>query len=311
MGPPDRTTPQRRRPALSGVAWGALAALTVGANSVVIAVAARRIGVIRTTAVSVLFGMCLLVAYMLAAGLHLDLKEHELGLLALLAIASAVYLLATYRAFALGPLSVVGPITATSGALTAVFAFAFIGQRPDALQWVGICVATAGAVLTSVQSRADGRFALVGPGPLFAGIGVLAVAVSNAGLTIPIRALGPVQAITVMRSISTVVIWIFLAGSLGAASRRRAAGNGNGSAPSPLTARMIPVLALVGFLDAVSFLAFARGLAVSPAWLITTVSQMGRALALVGGIVIFHERLNGNQWAGIALLGAGVCLSVL
>lgn len=34
-------------------------------------------------------------------------------------------------------------------------------------------------------------------------------------------------------------------------------------------------------------------------------------IAVVGGIALFHERLRENQWAGMALLGIGLALSVL
>ena len=60
-----------------------------------------------------------------------------------------------------------------------------------------------------------------------------------------------------------------------------------------------------------AMMVFARGLALSPVWLIAMLGQTGRAVAVIGGLVLFRERLTGNQLAGIALLTAGVTLSLL
>ena len=44
---------------------------------------------------------------------------------------------------------------------------------------------------------------------------------------------------------------------------------------------------MVGLIDAVSFISFGYGLAYAPAWLIGILSQSGRVIAIVGGVIFF------------------------
>ena len=75
----------------------------------------------------------------------------------------AVAVLSFYRALALGTMSIVAPIVATS-AIVPVLAGVFDGERPETLQWIGIVAALAGVALASLepgdQDPADARKAL-------------------------------------------------------------------------------------------------------------------------------------------------------
>jgi transporter family protein len=289
----------------SGVGWGLLSAVALGVNSILVAVVARRIGVLRTTAISIVIAFALLVGWAVVARLRFALDRRQWIVLSLLACAAAGAFLASYRSLELGPLAVVSPISATNGLMTVVFAFAFIGERPSPLQWCGIPVAASGAVLVSLRGSRDKRLSLVGHGPLFAVVGVAAGAISNAGLRVPIREVGPVQAIIVQRAFTIFYVW---AGALLAAAllhRRRDEPRGRAARTD------VGLLCAVGLLDAFSFVTFARGLAIAPAWLIGMLSQSGRAIAIVGGVLLFSERLGRHQWTGIALLAAGLTLAVL
>ena len=70
------------------------------------------------------------------------------------------------------------------------------------------------------------------------------------------------------------------------------------------------LLGVVGLIDAVSFISFGYGLAYAPARLIGILSQSGRVIAVVGGVIFFHERLHRLQWAGVARVGAGLVMSI-
>jgi bacterial/archaeal transporter family protein len=52
-----------------------------------------------------------------------------------------------FRALKLGPATLVAPIDKLSVVLVALFAFAFLGERPSATGWFGICLIAAGAVI--------------------------------------------------------------------------------------------------------------------------------------------------------------------
>src|SRR6201990_1790945 len=51
-----------------------------------------------------------------------------------------------FRALKLGPASMVAPIDKLSVVLVALFAFAFLGERPSATGWLGVAMIGAGAV---------------------------------------------------------------------------------------------------------------------------------------------------------------------
>jgi bacterial/archaeal transporter family protein len=52
-----------------------------------------------------------------------------------------------FRALKLGPATLVAPIDKLSVVLVALFAFAFLGERPSAAGWLGICLIAAGGVI--------------------------------------------------------------------------------------------------------------------------------------------------------------------
>ena len=70
-------------------------------------------------------------------------------------------------------------------------------------------------------------------------------------------------------------------------------------------------MGLVGLIDGGSFICFGYALAHAPAWLISIISQTGRVIAVIGGVIFFNERLHGLQWTGIALITVGVVMSLL
>jgi transporter family protein len=57
-----------------------------------------------------------------------------------------------FRALKLGPASMVAPIDKLSVVLVALFAFAFLGERPSATGWMGIGLIAAGAVIIVIKA---------------------------------------------------------------------------------------------------------------------------------------------------------------
>ncbi|KPF94254.1 transporter [Rhodopseudomonas sp. AAP120] len=56
-----------------------------------------------------------------------------------------------FRALKLGPATLVAPIDKLSVVLVALFAVAFLGERPSGLHWLGIALIAAGAVIIVVK----------------------------------------------------------------------------------------------------------------------------------------------------------------
>ena len=56
-----------------------------------------------------------------------------------------------FRALKAGPASQVAPVDKLSLLLVAVFAFAFLGERPSAREWLGILMVGAGVLMLSLK----------------------------------------------------------------------------------------------------------------------------------------------------------------
>lgn len=73
--------------------------------------------------------------------------------LVLSALATGASWVCYFRALQLGQAFQVAPIDKLSVVLVAVFAFAFLGERPSPREWLGIVLVAAGAVLIALSPR--------------------------------------------------------------------------------------------------------------------------------------------------------------
>lgn len=307
---------------MTGALFGALAAVVLGVNTILIALSARWWGVWRTTAATLVIAFAVLLVFAGITGTAIPLDAGGLlPLMAVLGFAAGASYFASHQSLKLGPVSVVSPIGTTTGAMTVVFAFAFLGERPDLIQWIGIPVATLGVLFLSLEFKPGGQARLIGLGPMFALLGVVTGAVSNAGLRIPVRDIGPLQAIITQRFFTVTYLLIVMAFVIRAGRLRKTQEvDSTAAATTPIAEPVTSsryfrpralILLVVGLLDAVAFVAFAEGLARAPAWLIGLLSQSGRVIAVAGGYLLFHERLRFTQWIGVFLTVAGLVLVVL
>lgn len=291
-----------------GLALSVGAAAALGGSNVVAAVAARRVGTLVAAAATLVLALIPLLALALLQGVSLSPPARPTLILAGAGSLVALAYIATIESLRLGPVSITSSIGSASGATTVAAAFVLLGERPSAGQWAGVVLAAAGVVLASLTRTSTGMH-LVGPGPLYAVAGVALGSVANAIVRDPIRELGPMQAIVTQRGV-TVAVFVLLVGAAAWASsamRTNLAVTAR-RARRPIDRRLVALLCALGFFDALAFVAFGYALLDTPAWLVGLVSQSGRALAVVAGIVLFAERPNRVQWTGIASLAAGLAV---
>jgi len=305
-----------------GVVFGLAAAVAIGVEQILMTYAARRWGTVKATFASVVIAFFLLIVFAIVTGASIPFRNNDLlPLLGGLGIAAAVAYLAQLESLRAGPLSVVTPIGATAGAMTVFYAFVLLGERPNAWQWVGIPLATLGAIFVSIDIQATHRFRIMSRGPFFAFVAVVVGSISNAVLRIPVREIGSMAAILFQRtftvaSIALVFVVMALKGRLPTAVAVTSSGvAASAGTPEPtLSLRekggWLALLLAIGALDAAAFIFFAEGLQRADAWLIGILSQSGRVISVMGGFMLFHERLRRYQWIGVALVVAGLVLAV-
>lgn len=304
---------------MTGATFGVIAAVLLGTNTILVAIAARRWGVWRTTASSLIIAYGVLIAYALAAGINFPLDAGGLWpLMSILGFAAGSSYFASNHALKLGPVAVVSPIGSTTGVMTVVFAFAFIGERPELIQWLGIPLAGLGVVLLSVEVDETGERRLIGWGPVFALLGVVTGAASNVGLRMPAREIGPVPTAIAQRTFTVLYVLVALAffvrkygADLEPQQLKRWQIRTGHPGDARLGLRTWLLLLVIGILDAAAFIMFAEGLAIEDAWLIGLLSQSGRIIAVGGGYVLFSERLGRTQWIGLVLALSGLAVVVV
>ncbi len=199
----------------------------------------------------------------------------------------AVAVLSFYNALAVGTMSIVAPIVATS-AIVPVLAGVIDGERPGVLQWIGIVAAIGGVALASTESGGDAidsgkalKLALVAA----LGIGLSLVFLDRAAEH---------DALTGVAVARAVAVPILIAFALRVRAR--------------VPWRAVPNLAVIGLLDTGANTAFA----------IATTGGLLALVAVLGGLFpvvtvalayfLLHERLQPVQRAGVILALAGIPL---
>ncbi|MDE0188834.1 MAG: DMT family transporter [bacterium] len=296
---------------MTGIIFGFVTAVTLGINRLLTAVVARRFGVLRSAAVTLTVALLVMVAWAILIDVPIEMTTDHLILLTFLGTCVGASFLGSYMALRLGPISVVTPVGSLGTAMTVVYSFWLLGERPGAVQWAGIPIAVLGAVLVSLVFEHGTRIRLVTWGPVFALIGVFVGSLSNAGLKIPIRD-GVDSSLTVItQRVFTVAFVLLVLVVFSRLGLRRRLGRDDPQDQVRITWRTGWLLGLVGLIDGVSFISFGYGLAYAPAWLIAIISQSGKVLSVIGGVIFFKERLHRLQWAGVGLIMVGVMMSLV
>jgi drug/metabolite transporter (DMT)-like permease len=206
-------------------------------------------------------------------------------------VAGAVGLAALYRGLAVGPMSIVAPISATA-AVVPVVAGVLTGERPSTAQAAGIGLAVVGVVLASRMPGPDGPH-----GSRAEGVGLALVAALAFGLLLV--ALGeasegdPYWGTLSMRATSFSLLVL-------AALVLR---------PSfALDERDLPVLLLIGVLDTVGNVLFAVATTKSLLAVVAVLGQLYPVVTVLLARVVLGERISRGQGAGVVSAFAGVAL---
>ena len=80
-----------------------------------------------------------------------DLSSKTLVFLALSAVATGASWVCYFRALQIGQAAQVAPVDKLSVVLVAVFAYAFLGERPSVQEWLGITLVAGGVLLIALH----------------------------------------------------------------------------------------------------------------------------------------------------------------
>ena len=260
----------------------------------------RRMGALAATLLVAIAGVPLVAVGTLVYNEPLVTSVSATVVALLLGIGAAVSYVGLYYAFAVGPLSVVGPITALFGTVTVLFAVLFLGERLTIAETIAVIIAASGSILAAIEFKGSGRIQLIGLGPLAAFGAVLLGSAITVMMQHPIRTEGWVPTVIAVRIGVAITAGI----ALFAVSRIQP-GVGGLDAPrngAQLPKRFVALIAAIGCFDAIAFSSYAIGLSAAPVWLVGIVAATSPIVLLFGGQLILHERLRPLQWVGVAFV---------
>src|SRR3990170_3773159 len=276
---------------------GLVAALSWGLNDFLARFPSRAVGPIPTVLAVTVAGFIVLGAWLLLDGATISIVWPSLWLVAVSGVFFTLGTLALYAALALGPISIVAPITGSYPALAMILAVAQ-GARPSLTQWLAIGAVTAGVVIVS---RSGGRYEESGelpPGKLKIVLGLallssfgFAIALTAGQAAVPI--FGEVETVWLARLFGLITI--------GALYLWRSPG-------APIPVRWLPLLGLMGCLDVLALGTITgAGNLPDPAFA-TVVSSTFGAVTVLLAHVFLKEPIGPSQLAGMALIFGGVAV---
>ena len=210
--------------------------------------------------------------------------------LLLAGVATAIGLLAFYKALAIGTMSIVSPIIAAA-AIVPLAAGLFMGERPGLQAYAGMALTAGGVVLISWAKRghrdhaARSAILLAVLTALCWGLLLMAFGVSGRE--------SPYWAVFDARIASVGVILLYLV-----ATRRRL----------PLRGQNLPALFLVGLLLTTANILFTVAAGLGYLSVVSILGSLSPVVVTGYAQVLLGERLTVRQWAGFGTVFAGVVL---
>ncbi len=264
------------------------ASLAWGASDFLAGLKTRRLALLWVLLISQATGLVLVGVAALASGMPLP-GGHSAMLAAGAGVAELIGFAALYKALAVGPMSVVAPISAMAALLPIIVGLA-AGDAPSGVQALGMALALAGAALASFEYGGDHRRAA-------AGIGLAVVAALGFGAFFVGTDLaaddGALWAVAINRATAVAVLVVVVL-----ALRR----------PVPITRDQIAPLAAVGALDISANVMFAVALTVGMAAAVSVLGSLYPIATVVLARAILHEQLSFSQRGGVLAALAGIGL---
>lgn len=274
---------------------GLLSALVYGAADFVGGVAARAIGPLRTTAVGAVSGLMLLLLALPFVGGSWSAAALGWGAVSGVVGAAAVALL--YACLAIGPMSILSPLTALVSALVPMTWGLAAGDRFAPIGYVALGLALVAVVLVGfVPERGAVRPSGRALGMAVAAGALIGVFLILLDQTPPDSGLVPLVA---NRTVVAAIMWSVV----GILTVRRVTGN--------LTRRGVLLAAGSGVLDASANVLILLGLRVGDLTTMSVLVALYPAGTIVLAALVLRERIAPVQWAGLVLaVTAAAMLSI-
>jgi len=278
------------------MSYGLLSALSWGISTLLAAVAARRIGALRTVVIGEAAGLAGYWTLFLLGHFSLRGVGDTAWLLVLAGVIAVAGYLAMYRGLESGHIGLVSAISACYGGVIAVLSVVLLREHLTAAAVAGIAATVVGVMLAVTQREpAPGNVSAPAIGVAFGLVAALCYGVGGFMIGRYTLSLGWLVPVVVARGGAMVILLGLLATPL----------------RGPAAGRLAPGLAwalAAGLTDAAGLVFFTRGDQAGLVAVTAAVSSAYPVIPLIGGLLIFRERLMCLQVGGAVLILAGLVL---
>lgn len=206
-----------------------------------------------------------------------------------------VGLIATYRAFEIGTLSIVSPIASSFAIVTAVLALAN-GEKPGIFAIFGALLLIVGVVVVTRGMQGDS--AVTSKGILEAIISALAFGIMFwmiDSVTDKVGMAPPLVILKVMMTATSAYLWW--------SGRKKVS-----SESVKIDSKVWLIAGGVALADSLAWLAWMIGIKTSYSSIVTALASLFSAVTVVLAAIFLKERLNKVQLAGVAVILVGVLI---
>ncbi len=281
-----------------GVLLGVAAALCWGLGDYFITKLTRRVGTTAALLSVQVLSLAAWLAFLVATPIRPATTPALWWLLAATAACHVLGLVFVYRAFEVGTLSIVSPISAGFAVVTAILALG-TGERPPAIAVIGACLLIGGVLLaTRPASTPDA------PRPTMAGIPEAILSALAFGTMFWLfyfhvqPKLGYAWPLVFLKTLavgSTLLVFL----------RRHP--SAVASELSGLGRLAMFALAAAGA-DTVAWLAYIGGTSAAYATVVTALASLFSVVTVLLAWIFLRERLAAHQWTGVAIILGGILL---
>ena len=282
--------------------YGLAAAIGWGLSDLWAAMSGRRIGSGRTVVVAQVTAAVVISVLVLIVRPDLSGIPAVAPWLVPNAFLGAAAFATLYKGLQLGPIAVVSPVLASYAVVPVLLSVILLGETLGEWEVVGVLVTIAGAALTSTDPKA----LRAGTGTKPAGLPwaiastllfgvatyVMGWAAKEAGF-LPSLWFGRLT-MTGVFLIAAFVVWV----------RARS----TCEVRDPVAPSMQRLAVLVGVMELVGTISYARGAEVGLVSIVTAASATYPLIPVLGGVVLLHERPVPTQYLGIAMVIGGLLL---
>ena len=279
------------------ILFGLLSAFSYGYADFVGALAAKKVRALAVTAVSFSIGLTIALLVSIPLGAQFSAETVQISIYA--GISSAIAISCLYAALALGPISIVSPLTAVISAMIPVVFDVATGQALSSFAWVAVVLILVAVVLVAFVPGADVRLP-----PLPATLYSLGAGVGFAGIFLFLDSTDPKSGLAPLIVMRIVGMVLLFSGLLFLLLKRKE----RFLEREIFTPKIFGLIVLAGIGDVmgnVTFLIATREGALAIAAVLTSLYPIG---TIVLARIFLKERIAKSQLAGIGLAMAACAL---